>query len=78
MVALLVELVEPEGDAVSGRVVVKFVVVVKVLSCLFVPSVTTVDTERDVMTVELAEELAEDYIKNGYNIKTWNRKHRHT
>lgn len=64
VVAFVVELPEVEGDAARGRVVVKFVVVVKVLGCLFVPRVTTVDTEREVMTVwevALAEELAEDY-----------------
>lgn len=43
----------------------KFVVVVTVLSCLFGPKVTKVDTEKDVMTVcEGAEELAacEDWV----------------
>jgi hypothetical protein len=33
------------------RVVVKFVVVVTVLSCLFGPKVTKVDTEKEVRTV---------------------------
>jgi len=36
---------------VIGIVVVKFVVVVKELGCLFVPKVTPLDTEKEVMTV---------------------------
>lgn len=50
VVVELAELVWFEGEAM-GIVVVKFVVVVKELSCLFGPKVTPVVTEKEVMTV---------------------------